>query len=54
LYWTITVIKDGMCHKVSVIEDRADHIVTLDKNEEDYKGKLERTNYTKIKTLMTK
>jgi len=27
------------------------HIVTLDKNEKDYKGQLERANYTKIKNV---
>jgi len=37
LYQTVTVTKDGVYHKLSVIEDRADHIGTLDKNEEDYK-----------------
>ena len=48
-YTRLTVIKDGVYHKASLIEDRADHIVTLDKDEEGYKRQLERTNYTKFK-----
>jgi hypothetical protein len=48
-YIRLTVIKDRVYHKASLTEDRADHIVTLDKNEEGYKRQMERINYTKFK-----